>query len=38
MLKWFDFDKNWYNASLRDALLDRSKEIKILDFGFVPDS
>lgn len=38
MLKWFDFDKNWYNASLRDALLDRRKEIKILDFGFVPDS
>lgn len=38
MLKRSDFDKNWYNASLWDALLDERKEFEVFDFGLVQDS
>lgn len=35
MLNRSDFDKNWYNASLWDALLDKRKEFEVFDFGLV---
>lgn len=38
MLNRSDFDKNWYNASLWDALLDKRKEFEVFDFGLVQDS